>query len=335
VLALALLACKREPQTDDAPPQKDKEPTSSSELATTSSTGDAPAPEGDTCESAPTIATSVHTGTLFATAADLAIPPGDDCGMEGADAFVRLAIEQRADVEVSAKGSGFTPSVAILGSSCSDALACATGLPATALDVAADTELVIAIGIGAEDPALVAAAAPEDLAFELTIAKSSVLETGESCGLPGQGRCASGTACLVDEDGAATCTLVEGDTCATATPIALGNAPSIVTVDPAVPYSDAHHHSCGGARRRDRVLHVQWPAPGGTLVASTTMPGVALAIRGPGCAETDAISCAPATGDGAAIEAIVEGPGGAFVFVELPEDDPATAPFDVVLDLVP
>jgi hypothetical protein len=89
------------------------------------------------------------------------------------------------------------------------------------------------------------------------------------------------------------------------------------------------------------VLHVQWPAPGGTLVASTTAPDVALAIRGPGCAASEAIACAPASDDGSTIETIV-GAGGAFVFVELPADDPAAAPgvdlaapFDVVLDLVP
>lgn len=340
VLAIALVACKREPQTEDAP-LKDKEPTSSSEIATTSSTGDAPEIEGDTCESAPVVATSVYTGTLFAAAADLAIPSADGCEMDGADAFIRVITAARADVTVAAKGSGYSPSVAIVGPSCTEALACATGLPATALDVPAGTELVIAIGVGKDDAALAAATAPEDLAYELTIATTGVLPSGASCGLPGQGRCVTGTACLADEEGRSTCTIVEGDTCASATPIDLGAGSATVTVDPAVPYSDAHQHGCSGARRRDRVLHVQWPAPGGTLVASTTAPDVALAIRGPGCAASEAIACAAATDDGASVEAITGGAGGAFVFIELPADDPAAPdvdpapPFDVVLDLVP
>lgn len=341
VLALVVLGCTQEPAQDDSP-LKDKEPTSNSELATSSSTGAAPELAGDQCDSAPAIVTSVHEGTLFAAAADLAIESVIGCGIDGGDVFVRVTTSARVDVTVTAVGSGFVPGVAIVGSSCTEAFACASGLSATALDVAAGTELAIAIGIGADDPALAAAAAPEDLAFELRIETNAVLASGAACGLPGQGRCATGTMCLADDEGIATCTIVEGDTCATATEVELTAGSAIVMVDPAVPYSDAHQHECAGARRRDRVLHVQWPAPGGTLVASTTAPDVGLAMRGPGCTVTEALACTAASESGAVIETIVDGAGGAFVFVELPADDPAAEsggdvvpPFDVVLDLVP
>jgi hypothetical protein len=335
--ATLCVACSAAPG-EDAPPLKDKEPTSNAELATTSSTGDAPEIVGDLCMSAPALTGTVHEGTLFGTGADLAID-GDTCRMDGADAFVRFRVTGRADVTVTAQGHGFAPTVALVGPSCTEAFACTVGVPATALDVAADTELVIAVGIAADDPALASAAAPEDLGFSLRIETRAVLAIGESCGLPGQGRCASGTACLPNEDDANVCTLVAGDTCASATPIPieLGSGATTVTVDPSVPYDDAHHHTCAGARRRDHVLLVQWPSPGATLAVTTTTADVALAVRAPGCIASDEIACDSPAKSGASIEAHVAG-SSAFVFVELPADDPAAPPpppFDVDLTLLP
>lgn len=336
-------ACK--PADDgeaDDPPSKDKEPTSSSELPTSSGDGGPPIVEGDMCSTAPTAAGRLHDGTLFDAAAELAAGdglPGLTCRFAGPDVFVRHTVEHRADVTVTAVGTGFAPTLAILSGTCTEAYGCAVGLPVTMLDVAAGTELTFAVGVDPDDPAAVAASSPEALGFRLTIATRDVLGTGTTCGLLGQGRCETGSACIPDEAGSSLCTAVPGDTCASATEIDLGAGAQVLTVDPSLPYGDAHEHGCTGARRRDRVFHVRWPT-GGRLVASTTAADVGLAARGPGCAAVEALACAQPTTLGAALHVDVQGPDGAFVFVELPADDPdggtsELGPFEVRLAIEP
>lgn len=347
VAAAVLVACASDPAgTDDGGATKNKEPTGDAELGTSTGDGGPVQAEGDVCTAALDIGRGTHDGSLYNAAADLAAAieaadveaPG--CPFDGPDVFLRYTVSANADVTVSAEGEGFVPQVAILDAGCTTAFACGAGLPASMLDVSAGTELSIAIGVAADEPALAAATGPDQLRYRVEIVERAVIATGEGCGLLGQGRCETGSACTPDELGGSRCTAVPGDTCASATELVLDDTPHVVMVDPAVPYSDAHHHPCAGARRRDRVVHVQWSAPGGTLVASTTAADVALAVRGPGCAAAEALACATAGTAGTRVEVDVDGPGGAFVFVELPADDPAgdrseLGPFDVEFALAP
>ena len=339
-VAIAAAGCASDPAQDPAP-TKDKEPTGMDEPSTSS--GDAPGVEGEVCSSAPAVVAGAYEGSLFGAAANLAdggVNVQLACRFDGPDVFVRWDVRRRSDVRVTAVGTGFSPTVAILGPSCVDAFACGEGLPAAMLDVAGGTELVIAVGIAGDDPALLAATEVVDLGFRLSIEERAVIVSGGSCGLPGQGRCETGSACQLDASGDSHCAVVDGDTCMTATELAVLDPGAVTLLEPSLPYSDAHQHSCMGARRRDRVVHVRWEAPGGRLVASTTSADVGLALRGPGCAATDELACAPATAQGSRAEVEVAGPGSAFVFVELPVDDPEgdtseLGPFEVAIAIEP
>ncbi len=348
VVAVAVVACASDPAgTDDSGATKNKEPTTGdAELATSTGDGGPVQAEGDVCAAALGVGLGTHDGSLYNAAADLAAAieadavEALDCPFDGPDVFLRHTVSANADLTVTAAGEGFVPRVAILDAGCTTAFACSAGLPTSMLDVSAGTELSIAVGIAADEPAVSAATGPDQLRYRVEIVEREVIATGEGCGLLGQGRCETGSACTPDELGGSRCTPVPGDTCASATELVLDDTPRVVTVDSAVPYGDAHQHACAGARRRDRVVHVTWSAPSGTLVTSTAAADVALAVRGPGCAAAEALACANAGAAGTRVEVDVDGPGGAFVFVELPVDDPTgdgseLGPFDVEFALVP
>lgn len=347
VVAALLGACGSDPAgTNDGGATKNKEPTGDDELATSTGDGGPTQAEGDVCTAALEVGVGAHEGSLYNAAADLAAAiaaediDAPSCAFDGPDVFLRHRVTTGADVTVTAQGEGFVPAVAILDAGCTRAFACAAGLPTSMLDVAAGTELTIAVGIAADDPMLGVAMGPDDLRFRVDVVERPVIATGEGCGLLGQGRCETGSACMPDDGGGSRCTPVPGDTCASATDLAIDGTPVVVAVDPAVPYSDAHQHPCAGARRRDRVVHVTWTASGGTLFASTAAADVALAVRGPGCAAAEALACATEGATGTRVEVDVGSPGGAFVFVELPADDPGgdgseLGPFDVEFALLP
>jgi len=342
VLAAWLLAGCGDAPGEMAPAMKDKEPTGVDQLATSSGDDGAPAVPGDACDSAPVVVAGALTVSLKGATAELegGDVDGLTCTFDGPDTFFRHVVGRRADVRITARGAGFTPTVAILGSGCADAFACAKGLPAAMLDVAAGTELVFAIGIGADEPVLATAGLEDDLAVSVELELREVIAAGDTCGLLGQGRCETGSACLPDEDGGSRCTSVDGDTCSTATPVEIAFGSTLVAVDPSRPYGDAHQHPCTGARRREVVMRVQWPATAATLTVSTLAPDVGLAVRGPGCAATEALGCAQPGPSGASVSLDTSGAGSAFVFVELPvddldDDDSELGPFEVAIALAP
>lgn len=344
--SLVLVACSSPPADDEDPPSKDKEPTGVSELGTSSTTDGPMPPPGDACDDAVAIPGRTWRGTLDAATADLAgggvLTLDEACATGGPDVFVRRRIAQRADVTITAQGSGFVPRIVVLDGTCSNDLTCATGLPARLLDVAAGSELVIAVAIADADVATVAV----PIEATLAIAEREVLAAGAACPPTADvdgGRCEAGTACIVDELGAATCTAIAGDTCASALEIAVG-APLVQTIDPATLYSDAHAHSCAGDRRREVVLHATWDGSAGSLEVSTAAPGVALAARAPACTPDAERACeaASATGARIVVPPNASGVASAYVFVELPAEagDPAPGepselgPFDVAMELV-
>lgn len=304
-----------------------------SELATTSTTDGGPQPPpGDACDDAVAILGRTWRGTLDAATADLAttpVPGLGACAIDGPDVFVRRRIDRRADVTISAMGKGtteadgFVPRIAVVDATCSNGLACAAaGLPVRLLDVAAGTELVIAVAIAEADVA--SAAVP--IEATLAIAERDVLPMGAACppaaGSDG-GRCEAGTACIADDAGVSSCTAVAGDTCARAIAIDLGAEPQLATIDPAVPYSDAHAHACAGERRRDVVFDVHWDASAGSLEVSSTAPGVALAARAPACTPDAERACDAGLATGARIVVPPQSMdiASAYVFVELPADE--------------
>ena len=300
-----------------------------------SSTGEVYVPSGDAtdqCELAPEIGAGRHYGSLRGNAAELS----GACGLGGPDAFFRLVVPRRSDVWLQGHGVGFVPRVGVLPHTCttdwaSRTLLCTEGVGSWLLDVAAGSSLVVSVGVDEDHPVLdepPPTEGPDPLELALDVELRNVLGPGEPCLPAGVGRCGSGTACLPapppeDEPeappGSAVCTVLEGDTCQTAVSLVVVTGVTEVEIDPSAPQTDAHAHSCGGARRRDRVLRLELPGAGlHALEARVDHPGVGLALRAPGCLVEDERGCVDPDAPPPAVLAVeVSGPS-AFLFVELP-----------------
>ncbi|MBX7082789.1 MAG: hypothetical protein K1X88_26520 [Nannocystaceae bacterium] len=346
-------------EAGDEHPTKDKPMTSGDADGSGSTTVfELPMADGDRCDEAVELGAAPWRSSLWNAASDL----GGACGAGGPEVFARVRTQVPADLELSARGSGFVPRVGVLGGSCASswqgggaALGCGHGLPLTLLDLAAGSELVVAVGVDADDPALAAALGADDLGFELTARWRATVREHDTCGLPGLGRCETGTVCVAQPGAAGTCERVAGDDCASAEPVALvSGQPVARTIDASAPHDDAHAHACTGAHRREHVLLASWDpaevATGATLTVTTAAADVGLAVRAPGCLPQQALGCAApdaAAADGTALVIEIAPPraGGpalqaAYVFVEFPVDDPSLAaselgPFEVTLALAP
>jgi hypothetical protein len=304
----------------------------------------------DLCVDAPSVEEGVHYGTLRARQSDL----GGTCGQGGPDAFFRLDVPRRSDIWLEARGVDFEPRVGVLPSTCVDAwsdrsLLCTEGLGGWLLDVAAGSRLVVSVGVGADDPAIVTAPGDDSadpLDFRLDVSFRDVLEVGEACLPTSRGRCGAGTGCLAASDTtSAVCTALAADTCATALPVEIDIGASELTIDRQVPQSDAHAHSCGGARHPERVFALSLPITDDppTLTVRSDTPQVGLALRGSDCAPSGELSCAAPTTTAPAMTVEIPPDAGRpiLLFVELPPP-PATdaaappgeeAPISVVLEL--
>jgi hypothetical protein len=330
VLAAALSACGEAP--DGEGPMK-VDPT---EAASDGAESDGPAlpPEipghaTETCRTAWTVDPGLHHGTLRDRAEDLE----GACGHGGPDTFLRIAIPYRADLWVEAEGVGFVPHVGVLPGTCLEAwgylsLGCSTGAGVWIPDLPGGAAPILSIGYPDFDPATdaVALGGPDPLDFRVRTELRRVLEAGERCEPAALGRCGSPTVCLPGFDGISRCTALPGDTCASALPVAVPLGISTVTIPGSALHSDAHEHSCGGARHPEAVYALALEALplGGTLRVSTAAP-VGLALRGADCAPTGELACATAGPAGS--EIVVDLPassGSSFLlFVELPLPDPA------------
>jgi hypothetical protein len=306
-----------------------------------SSTGEVYVPSEDAtdqCELAPEIGAGRHHGSLRGNAAELL----GACGLGGPDAFFRLVIPRRSDVWLQGYGVGFVPRVGVLPHTCttdwaSRTLLCTEGVGEWLLDVAAGSSLVVSVGVDEEHPVLDEPPPTEGLdplGFALDVELRNVLEPGEPCLPEGVGRCGSGTACLPapppEDDpeappGPAVCTVLEGDTCQTAVPVAVTTGVTVVEIDLSTPQTDAHTHSCGGTRRRERVLRLELPGVGPhALEARVDHPGVGLALRAPGCLVEDERGCVDPDVPPPAVLAVEVSGESAFLFVELPPDEEGT-----------
>jgi hypothetical protein len=299
-----------------------------------SSTGEVYEPSEDAtdqCELAPVIGAGRHHGSLRGNAPELS----GACGLGGPDAFFRLAVPRRSDVWLQGYGAGFVPRVGVLPSTCTTdwaerTLACTEGVGTWLLDVAAGSSLVVSVGVDEDHPVLDEPPPTEGvdpLEFALDVELRNVLEPGEPCLPQGVGRCGSGTTCLAepspedDPDAAprpAVCTAIPGDTCQTAVVVPVATGVSMVEIDPAMPHTDAHAHSCVGARRRERVLRLELPGAGPhALEIRCDHPDIGLAVRAPGCLVEDERGCVSDAPPPTVLAVEVSGPE-AFLFVELP-----------------
>jgi hypothetical protein len=275
---------------------------------------------------------------------------GDSCGATGPVVFARVRVRGRVDLTLDVDGRAFEPKFAVLRPGCvaSQAdderlLACGGELPVTLFDIGPDVELLVAIGIAQDDPALALMPAPEGepdpLDFELAFVQRAVLGEGERCGHD-QGRCEAGTVCLVgEEDGGeeARCRRPPADSCVAPGVLVLPDPGSsiLLSIPPDEPHSDAHEHSCTGWRRPDRVDRLELPATlpsGAFLSVRADDPRVGLALRGPSCASEDELACTPSDtgsetvlvwgGDGE-LAALAQASEAPLLFVELPRSDGA------------
>lgn len=272
---------------------------------------------------------------------------GDACGATGPVVFARVRVSGRVDLTLEAHGRAFDPKLSLLRPGCvatlaDDArlLACGDELPVTLFDIGPDVELLVAIGIAQDDPALALTpeqGEPDPLAFELELTQRAVLAEGQRCGLD-QGRCEAGTVCLVaDDDGVeeARCRRPAADSCVAPGVLVLpepGEA-IVLSIPPDEPHSDAHEHACSGWRRPERVDRLELPAllpSDAMLVVRADDPRVALALRGPSCAPEHALACTPSEaesesvlvwgGDGE-LSALAQAGAAPLLFIELPRSD--------------
>ena len=313
------------------------------------------APAGH-CDDAPRAEQGRYAGTLRGEAEQ---PQGDGvCGSGGPDQFLSVLVPARADLRIEARGNGFVPWVSLAPAGCLAAPQTVCGVDGFAVldDVAAGTELVLTIGA---DPALFAAMAaieppadgPDPLDFVVDIGMNPVLAADDVCMPQVLGRCATGTLCMPprSEDDGWRCTELEGDRCADPERVTLELVDGVGTlvVDPNLPQSDAHRHSCTGGGTRERVMQIRLPADlrgRDSLQIRSERSEVGLAVRAPGCLAGDELDCgAPAVGGTqvmivkpAALQAAGVEP---YLFVELPEqgvlEDPVELQVRVVLHAPP
>lgn len=289
----------------------------------------------DICARAPAIGAGMHPGSLRGYSADL----GGACGLGGPDAFFRLDVPRRSDVKLRAFGGQFVPRVGVLPHTCANdwssrTMLCDEGVGTWLLDVPAGSSLVVSVGIDEAEPVLAEpppSAGPDPLSFSLEVRLRTVLDEGDPCEPVDRGRCETGTACLSPPPPPmqpnapplpAVCTALAGDTCDSAVGLSLPVGITTVEIDPATLQTDAHEHSCGGARRRERVLRLALPAQAPhRLHVRGDRAELGFALRSPSCLLEDEVACVgPDSSPSPELSAELSG-ASALLFVELPAQD--------------
>lgn len=334
-----------------------------SEAGDTSSGGDETAANdpqlqvpSETCSAAPVVGQGRYAGTLRDRGPDPALD--GVCGGGGPDVFLRVEVPMRADLQVEAIGVGFTPRVSLAPPGCLKApmLVCDDRGVAGLDDVSEGTEVTLAIGV---DPAVFTTLSgvapkegePDPLAFTVDVGMRRVLAAGEVCMPEVRGRCGAGTLCLpeisaadTDTGGEAdapwTCTPAEGDGCIDPEQVTvqLVDGVASIVIDPDLPQTDVHHHSCTGVGMRERVLRLMLPEldPQDTLQLHVAQAEVGLALRAPGCLAGDELACMAPRPSGAQIvldapEQLRQAGVAPYLFVELPEPGVLDEPVIVTL----
>jgi hypothetical protein len=347
----AMLACRA--GADGEAPSSDGEESTGGE----SETGEPSAIGGDceTTELVLDVPTSLQATLRHAMPSEI----GNSCGTTGPIVFARLLVSGRVDLTLEANGRAFDPKLTVLRPGClaSSAdddrlLACGDDLPVTLFDIGPDVELLVAIGIAEDDPALALTpeqGEPDPLDFELEFTQRAVLAEAQRCGAD-QGRCEAGTVCLVGEDDGveeARCRRPPADSCVAPGVLVLPDPGEtiVLSIPPDEPHSDAHEHECTGWRRPERVERLELPAmlpSEAMLVVRADDPRVGLALRGSSCAPEDALACMPSDtgsesvlvwgGDGE-LSALAQAGEAPLLFIELPRSDGAQPVGEITVEL--
>ena len=291
-MVLLSVGCRDEAETASEDMSAPDDDTSDADDETSGSSGEGDSARGqgsESCLSAPSLTPGAYSGFLGGR------PDGGAgaCGQGGPAVFFRIDLDHRSDVSVSAVGEGFEPRVGVFDNDCGLAfddagLLCTAGVPGWVSDVPAGSTLFVAVG---GDPAAIEAS--QDGAFRLDVETRPILVAGETCGLEAWGRCEGGTTCVLGEETSGVCTPIPGDRCGNALDLSLDPGTTVLTIDAEAIHTDAHAHSCGGARMPERVYRVQLPSLSDD--ATLTLEGervVALAARAPGCLEAEETACA-------------------------------------------
>ncbi len=315
---------------------------------------DAQVPSED-CAGAPGVAQGSFAGSLRDRTPDPVI--GGVCGGGGPDVFLRVEVPLRADLRVEARGNGFTPRVSLAPVGCLSApmLTCGADGVVELADLEEGTMVNLAIGLDAGTFATLGELPlPDDgvdpLGFVVDVGMTRVLARGEACRPAARGRCAAGSLCMqevlvadtdapddVDAvDEVWSCTPLEGDSCIDPerAAVQLVDGEGTLIVDPDLPQSDAHHHSCTGEGTRERVIRLRLPAGLGmhsSLQIRTERPEIGLALRAPGCLASEEQACAPPSPAGsqvtiAAPDELQREGVEPYLFVEMPEPGVLTEP---------
>ncbi|MEZ4454238.1 MAG: hypothetical protein R3B09_32590 [Nannocystaceae bacterium] len=345
---LGLAACGSRPEATS------ESTTSAASESTASDTDDTDATAGETegqplpspaplCATAPTIGQGHYVGTLR----DVGVEPIGVCGQAGPVTYLRVATDLHVDLKVTATGVGFTPRVDVAPAECIAGLTVACGLDGALAvpDLLAGSVWLVRIGAAFDDPALALPipldGSPDPLTFTVDVDLQRVLDPGDVCvddpDATG-GRCPAGTLCLAtadpdDDPALRICTLLDGDTCESAAPLALDALAGSLPIDLDAPQSDAHTQSCAGAGTRERVLRAELSAdfpPASTLTLRVDTPGVDLAVRSPTCDLVDELACEVGGIDG--VEVVLDDPAmlaaaglRPWIFVEIADDASGSA----------
>lgn len=352
VVGAPMLACEAEPpaESEAGAGAEEAEGEAGGEE---SETGDEPAP-GDQCETTElSVSAPLELRGSLQRATASAVPGA--CEIDGPVVFYRLELPARVDLSANVRGREAEPKLALMRPGCvpaeldpSRVLACASELPTTLLDVGPSLSLILAVGLAADDPALLApefdaeAGELDPLEFLLELEVRAVLEEGERCDRLSS-RCEAGTLCLDDEQGGPPrCTRPPADSCVQPGSTSLElDVPALLEISPDEAHSDAHEHTCTGWRRPERVERLELPSelPANAQLRVEADDGrVGLALRAPSCAPEDALACAPALGEqptvlqweGPALTQLAAAGEGPLLFIELPRADTAEAPLETV-----
>lgn len=357
-IAFALLACSASDGAEDEPGAGDE----ASDDAAAETGGEGLL--GDDCETTELLASSSRSFALNLRQA-AADPRGiaSSCGLTGPELFVRVRVDTRADLRLRARGREFTPQLAVLPPGCiageldeERPLACANdGLPITLSDLRAGTELLVVVGVRADDAALASDLSEDGLVdaldVELEIEQRAVLAEGERCEPLSPTRCETGTACIAeieDEDSAvaiARCRRLAADSCAAPgeLELSLTETTELVIASDEL-HSDAHSHACAGWRRPERVEQLRLPAElpeTATLQVRVDDARVGLALRRSDCEPSTALACAPPSEDAAelsfggdgSLAALAQAGADPLLFIELPRERDADIAVELELKL--
>ena len=300
----------------------------------------------NSCTEAPVVVSGYWQGNF----SEIAYQEHSFCGVRGPAMFVRIEVPRRSDLIVEVQGAKSWPSLAILPEGCEEGqeLACTSMLPLAMEEIAAGTQLVLAVLLSEEDPLFEQEITPdpqverEAMGIGLKIQLRAVLAEGDLCHPVSLGRCERGSACSPAAEGGAAqeptyrCRQLAGDTCTAPYSLQLGEELMeegvTISLRSEEEHSNAYVHQCTGHRQAEAVYQLELSqdllpllSPSSRLQISSQSKNVGIAVRGSDCLEEQELGCEPGQESGtvldiAGLATMVENGEQPFVFVEIPSE---------------